>query len=251
MTPCSDKLSPSDSGNNLLIEPGGRRTYMYDLIEDGEPERAAFQWYHDHRFERTAPNVWHGLAGMMIIDDELEASLPLPSGDRDVPLMIVDRSLDKHNQLTNPFSDVAHAPNDGIVGKLALVNGVHLPYHEVDAARYRVRILNAANFSLYNVELDNGDKLVQIATESGLMPKPVTRKQALIGPAERVELILDFSRLAGERVVLQSAKYKGSAGLSSRTHVGPLVEFRVRNGAVDDSASVPQQLRPLPDSTDH
>ena len=134
----SKQLAPADSGNELLIEPGGRRTYLYDLVEDGGPERAAFQWYHDHRLERTGRNVWKGLAGMMILDDELDASLPLPTGDRDVPLMLVDRSFDKHNQLTDPFSSGAHAPNDGVTGKLALVNGVHRPYHRVDAARYRV-----------------------------------------------------------------------------------------------------------------
>ena len=90
---------------------------------------------------------------MMIIDDEFEASLPLPTGSRDLPLLIADRSFDKRNQLTNPFGAHAHAPNDGVVGKLALVNGVHLPYHRVDAARYRVRLLNAASFALYNLEL--------------------------------------------------------------------------------------------------
>ena len=241
----SDKLAPGDSGNDLLIKPGGRRTYVYDLIEDGGPERAAFQWYHDHRFERTAPNVWKGLAGMMIIDDTFEAALPLPTGDRDIPLMIVDRSFDKNNQLTDPFSGTAHAPNDGVVGKLALVNGVHLPYHQVAAARYRVRVLNAANFSLYNLELSNGDQVTQIATESGLMPEPVRRKQALIGPGERVELILDFTNLAGKRVVLQSARHKGSDGLSSKTHVGPLMEFRVGE-RVEDETRIPEELRPLP-----
>jgi spore coat protein A, manganese oxidase len=243
--PISDKLAPGDSGNDLLIPPGGRRTYTYDLIEDGGPERAAFQWYHDHRFERTAPNVWRGLAGMMIIDDAFESTLPLPTGDRDIPLMIVDRSFDKRNQLTDPFGELAHAPNDGVVGKLALVNGVHLPYHEVDAARYRVRILNAANFSLYNLELSTGDELIQIGTESGLMPEPVRRRQALIGPGERIELIVDFSELAGKRVVLQSAKHRGSDGLASKTHVGPLVEFRV-GARVDDPTSVPDRLRALP-----
>ncbi len=241
----SGRLAPGDSGNDLLIAPGGRRTYRYDLIEDAGPERAAFQWYHDHRLERTAPNVWRGLAGMMIIDDELDASLPLPSGDRDIPLMIADRSFDKRNQLTDPFGATAHAPNDGIVGRLALVNGVHLPHHEVSAARYRVRILNAASFSLYNLELSNGDRLTQIATESGLMPAPVSRRQALIGPGERVELILDFSQLAGKRVVLQSARHQGSGGIASKTHVGPLIEFRV-GAAADDPTSVPATLRPLP-----
>jgi FtsP/CotA-like multicopper oxidase with cupredoxin domain len=241
----ADRLAPGDSGNDLLIAPGGRRTYVYDLIEDGGPERAAFQWYHDHRLERTSPNVWRGLAGMMIIDDEFDASLPLPSGDRDIPLMIVDRSFTERNQLTDPFGGVGHAPNDGVVGRYALVNGTHLPHHDVSAARYRVRVLNAANFSLYNLELSNGDRLTQIATESGLMPSPVKRRQALIGPAERVELILDFTKLAGKRVVLQSARHKGSGGIASKTHVGPLIEFRV-GASAEDSSSVPTRLRPLP-----
>ena len=65
-------LSPRQSGNDVLIEPGGRRTYVYDLVEDGRPERAAFQWYHDHRLDQTARNVWHGLAGMWIVEDGFE-----------------------------------------------------------------------------------------------------------------------------------------------------------------------------------
>ena len=44
---------------------------------------------------------------MMILDDEFEAALPLPTGDRDIPLMLVDRSFDKHNQLTEPVHGVA------------------------------------------------------------------------------------------------------------------------------------------------
>ena len=66
------------SGNDLLIRPGARRTYVYDLMENGAPERAAFQWYHDHRLDRVAKNVWHGLAGMWILDDDFDRSLPLP-----------------------------------------------------------------------------------------------------------------------------------------------------------------------------
>jgi FtsP/CotA-like multicopper oxidase with cupredoxin domain len=58
------ELSARESGNDLLIRRGGQRTYTYELTEDGAPERAAFQWYHDHRLDRTARNVWHGLAGM-------------------------------------------------------------------------------------------------------------------------------------------------------------------------------------------
>ena len=152
----SDRLAPADSGNDLLIEPGGRRTYHYDLIEDGAPERAAFQWYHDHRLERTGRNVWKGLAGMMIIDDELRrvaaaaARRSRPPADARRPLL---RPAQPAHRSVRP---AAHAPNDGVFGRYALVNGVHQPHHDVSAARYRVRILNAANFSLYNLLLSDG-----------------------------------------------------------------------------------------------
>lgn len=242
----SRRLAPEDSGNDLLIAPGERRTYTYYGVEDGGPERGGLQWYHDHRLEQTARNVWRGLAGMWITDDEVDAALPLPRGSRDIPLMIVDRSFDRHNQLTDPFSRFAHAPNDGVTGSTVLVNGVELPHHRVSARRYRLRILNAASFQAYNIQLGEGAKLTQIATESGLMPAPVDRRQVLLGPAERAELIVDFRRFAGKRVVLRSVgRGKGFSSLGSKTHDGPLMEFRV-GSRKPDTTSVPATLRPLP-----
>ena len=243
-------LSPATSaraaGNDLLIGPGGSRTYTYDLVEDGAPERAAFQWYHDHRFERTGRNVWRGLAGMMIVDDAFDAALPLPRGERDIPLMLADRSLTKRNQLTNPFGPFASAPDDGVSGELILVNGVHRPYHRVSATRHRLRILNASNFRSYNLEL-KGARMTQIATESGLMPAPVPRKKILVGPGERVEVIAEFGAAAGRRVVLRSVKRSdGPKTLGSTAFVGDLMEFRVGRKA-EDTTSVPGTLRPLPD----
>jgi len=239
-------LSAAASGNDLLIPPGGRRTYRYELIEDRAPERAAFQWYHDHRLERTSRNVWRGLAGMWIIDDELDASLGLPSGDRDVPLMIADRAFDRHNQLADPFGPFAHAPNDGVTGRQILVNGARLPFHRVAGARHRLRILNASGFRAYNLELSNGLRMTQVATESGLMPAPVSRRRILLGPGERVEVIVDFAKVAGERVQLVSSKRRGHRDLGSRTYVGPVMEFRVGKRA-SDSSGVPAALRPLPE----
>ena len=59
------------------------------MIEDGGPERAAFHWYHDHRLDLTGANIWRGLAGMWILDDDFDnPALALPAGARDIPLMI-------------------------------------------------------------------------------------------------------------------------------------------------------------------
>ncbi len=242
------RLSATESGNDVLIEPGGSRTYNYALEEDGAPERAAFQWYHDHRLDNTARNVWNGLAGMWIIDDDVDSSLPLPTGDRDIPLMITDRSFDKHNQLTNPFrGGGGHPPVDGNTGKYVLVNGTHLPNHSVTARRYRLRILNASHFRAYEVGLSGGIKMAQIATDAGLMPKPITRSSILLGPGERAEVIVDFAEARGKRVRLISAKRRGGPDkLGSKTYIGPLMEFRVSSDAAVDETTVPAALRPLP-----
>jgi spore coat protein A len=239
-------LSPRQSGNDLLIGPGGKRTYVYDLMEEGRPERAAFQWYHDHRLDHTGRNVWRGLAGMWIIDDEFEAGLPLPSGDRDLALMIADRSFDRHNQLTDPFTNL-RPPSDGISARTVLVNGAHMPYHRVGAQRYRLRILNVSQFRSYNLFLSNGAPLVQIGTDSGLMPGPVRRREATIGPAERIEVVVDFAGAAGESVELRSGpRHGGRDPLGSHCYAGALMQFRVDSGRPVDRTRVPRKLRPLP-----
>ena len=110
LLPGRARSQAKDSGNDLLIAPGAQRTYDYALMEDGAPERAAFQWYHDHRLERTGRNVWKGLAGMWILDDELDSSLPLPTGERDIPLMIVDRSFDKRQPADGPVRRKSPTP---------------------------------------------------------------------------------------------------------------------------------------------
>jgi FtsP/CotA-like multicopper oxidase with cupredoxin domain len=234
------------SGNDLLIEPGSEKTYVYDLREDGGPERAAFEWYHDHRLDHTARNVWHGLAGMWIVDDRLDASLGLPSGDCDVPLMVVDRSFDRHNQLLDPFVGL-RPPADGIVADHVLVNGVHLPHHLVPARRHRLRILNASQFRTYNFFLSNGAEFVQVGSDSGLMPRPLRRREILLGPAERAEVVVDFAPFAGESVELRSGPHGGERHAPGvRTYVGALMQFRVAPRRPTDRARVPRRLRPLP-----
>jgi spore coat protein A len=235
-----------DADSPLLIRAGETRAYTYPLMEDGEPERAAFQWYHDHRCHRTAQNVWRGLAGMWIVDDEFDAELLLPDGERDLPLMITDRSFNRQNQLTNPFSGFGHPPDDGVTGKLVLVNGAHLPQHRVEGRRYRVRVLNASNFRSYNLALSNGARLTQIATEGGLMPNPLERKRILLGPGERAEMIIDFGEFPHRNVELRSVRRRdGEDQLGSKAYEGPLMQFRV-GPRKPDSTRVPRKLRPLP-----
>lgn len=246
-----------------VIAPGGQRTYTYGLREDGRPERAAFQWYHDHSHFRTTRNVWHGLAGMFILDDAVDSALPLPKGRYDVPLMITERSFDASNQLTEEFVVYTedplkpappgvgggYAPDDDLFGTRFLVNGVERPYLQVSPRRYRLRFLNTSPFRPYNLRLSDGGTMTQIATESGLLPAPVSRTEILLGPAERAEVVVDFAHRAGRTLRLESADITGAGPVPvTAPAVASLMEFRVaRRSPGRDTSKVPSRLRPLPD----
>ena len=109
-----------------------------------------------------------------------------------------------------------------------------------------MRLLNVSQFRSYNLQLSSGAPLVQIGSDSGLMPKPVRRREILIGPAERVEVIVDFATARGESVELRSAAHPGRNPQGARAYVGALMQFRVGSERVPDRTRIPQRLRPLP-----
>jgi spore coat protein A len=215
----------------LAAPAGGSVTYTYTGTENGGNERGATQWYHDHRMALTGRNVWMGLAGMYIIDDPGDPQT-LPKGSFDVPLMLTDRSFDANNQLSyNPSGNV------GLTGNRILVNGVPQPYFNVGDRKYRLRILNASNARSYELALSNGQSFIQIGTESGLLQAPVKRTRISIAPAERVDVVIDFARKLGQKIVLQNLAADGS--------LRQLMQFRVTRHLTDTS-SIPSKLRALP-----
>jgi FtsP/CotA-like multicopper oxidase with cupredoxin domain len=216
------------TGDNFLFLPGQSRTYTYEGIEDGENERGTMQWYHDHRMGETGMTVWMGLTGLFIIDDPADPAT-LPSGPYDLPLVIADRQFDGDNQLQY-FYDPA-----GVVGDTVLVNGVYQPYLDVADCKYRLRILNGANARIYILTLSTGDAFTQIGTESGLLPAPVARTAMEAGPAERLDVVVDFAGKIGQELYLMDA-YK----------LVPLLKFRVTHSVIDTS-TIPLTLRPPPE----
>src|SRR6266446_6685538 len=214
--------------DTLLIPAGGSRTYTYDGLEEGNNQRGKMQFFHDHRMDVTGRNVWLGLTSLYIVDDPADPQM-LPSGGFDLPLAIADRQFDANNQIPYVFD-----PN-GVTGDKFLVNGVYQPYLEVGDRKYRFRILNASNHRTYNLTLSTGGSFTQIGTESGLLPAPVTRTEMRIGPAERLDVVVDFAGKLGQNLYLTDT-------LTSTE----IVQFRVTQHVIDDS-TIPATLRPLLD----
>lgn len=222
--------------SSYLIAPGASKTYTYPAMDDGKPERAAPQWYHDHRDMVTGRNVWMGLAGAFIYDDPFEQSLNLPQGEYDIPLMVADREFDAGNQLVYQFV------SNGVFGDVILVNGVPQPFKEVDARRYRFRLYNISNKRDYTFRLSNGMAMTQIGTDSGLLPAPVSRTSIRLGPAERADVIIDFAGRVGENIVLENA----DAAFGPGERDGEVMQFRVTKEVPETSSPVPADLRPPP-----
>ena len=238
-----------------LIEPGAKRTYVYKHVEEGEPLRGGMRWYHDHSHGRTNRNSWMGLVGLFIVEDEREKTMRgLPRRGRELLLVVTSRTLDDDNQLVDPFTGAADPGADAVgSGDLTLVNGSVRPYFVVEPTTYRVRILNAASFSPYNIGFTDGPPMVQIGNESGLFPAAAPRRRVLMGPAERCDLVIDFRRFAGRSAVLNSIPQEATSPMASLFPPAPapeepLMEFRVRAKRKKFKAprKLPSTLRELP-----
>ncbi len=187
-------VPPEADGHPRLVIPPGE-TYVYNFTVD---DRAGTYWYHPHPHGRTGPQAYYGLAGLLLIHDEEEQALGLPSGEYDVPLVIQDRLFDDDNQLV-------YNPNQmmGFLGNRILINGKPDFTLPVATRPYRLRLHNGSNSRIYKLAWEDGTPLTVIATTGGLLEKPVQREYITLAPAQRLELWVDFSdRAVGDELRL-------------------------------------------------
>src|ERR671917_454132 len=229
----------------------GEHAHMFKDYSYPNAHRAATLWYHDHRMDFTGPQVYRGLAGMYLLRDEVEDALPLPGGEREVPLVISDRTFRADGSFYYPSLDptlqeepgvLAHAAN-GMFGDTVLVNGAPWPFLEVSNTMHRLRILNASNARSYDLALDppppGGRPFVQIGSDGGLLKAPVPHDSIVIAPAERFDVVVDFSRYpVGTEVTLKNRRGEG--------RTTDVMRFVVARGEKEES-SVPERLAPALD----
>ena len=207
---------------------------------------AATLWYHDHRMDFTAPQIYRGLAGMAIVRDDVDDELPLPKGDKDIPLLICDRAFEEDGSFRYPSVDptlldepgVEGEYHQGVEGDVILVNGAPWPELEVEATRYRFRILNASNARRYDLRLDppppDGPAVVQVGSDVGLLAAPQELDGVLLSSAERADVLIDFGTYpVGTEIVLRNRLDSGPAG--------EVMRFRVTRNGTEDS-TVPARL---------
>lgn len=195
-------------GHPRFAVPGGGR-YLYDFKI---ANRAGTYWYHPHPHGKTGPQVYSGLAGLLLVSDEREQSLTLPRGDYDIPLVIQDRTFDRHNQLVYLGQGMGARMDRmmGFLGNRILVNGRPDYVLPVATRAYRLRLLNGSNSRIYKLAWSNGAPMTVIGTDGGLLDQPVQRPYVTLAPAQRLEVWADFSDYApGTEVTLRSLPFDG------------------------------------------
>ncbi len=178
----------ADGGPHQAIAPGARWTPSFEVRQ-----RASLYWYHSHALHRSGSQVYAGLAAGIYVRDEDEDRLELPNdyGADDIPLMVQDRVLGADGSLIYPTG--MHARMMGVMGDSLFVNGTPSPVFEATTGLLRLRVLNASNARSYNFFLDSGRTMMIIASDGGLLERPISARSLKLAPGERAQLLIDLS----------------------------------------------------------
>ena len=260
----------------VMWEPGAA------VFQYANDQAASTLWYHDHSLGITRLNVYTGPAGFYLLrggpGDAVGGKLPGPApalGDRpgttyyEIPIAIQDRSFNDDGSLFYPDSraffddfagpyiphgDIAPIWNPEFFGNVMVVNGRAWPHLEVEPRRYRLRLLNGCNSRFLILKFSEpGLALWQIGGDGGFLPAPVELPQLLLAPAERADVIVDFSSFApGSEIVLLNIGPDEPFGggepgvdfpVADAESTGQVMQFRVVPLAMTDTSTPAHRLR--------
>ncbi|GAA3343058.1 multicopper oxidase domain-containing protein [Amorphoplanes nipponensis] len=228
-------------------------------------QRATALWYHDHAMNLTAYQVYAGLAGTYLIRDDEEEALDLPSGRRELPLVLkdVNLDLDEQGRFTGRLLHKTEQGANEFFGPYTTVNGRIWPYGRFRPALHRLRMLNASNARTYRlVLLDAAGAPVTgtmwlIGTDGGLLGAPVAVPPdgLVLAPAERADVLVDLRGQAGQTLTLvntAAAPFRGAPATAAPGTGDPanrlpfpnVMQLRVEAGPAAPATPVPATLSP-------
>jgi spore coat protein A len=250
--------SASDGHPDAWWTPDGLHGPAYNSVIPTDANAAVYNypnsqppatlWYHDHALGITRMNVLSGLAGFYLLRNPSSTVAELlPSGEYEVPLVIQDRSFLSDGSLyfpsegTNPTIHPYWQP--AFLGNTIMVNGKVWPNMNVKQGVYRFRLLDGSNARFYSFSFSNGMSFLQIGSDGGYLKSPVELTSLILAPAERADILVDFSNVpAGETVILQN-----SALTNSQTEgetLGQIIQFTVTYEMGFTPKQLPSNLNP-------
>jgi FtsP/CotA-like multicopper oxidase with cupredoxin domain len=198
-----------DGGPHQIIEDGAMWSPRFTIRQ-----QAATLWFHPHLMGATREQVTRGLVGLFLLDDDNPAQSRLPHtyGVDDVPLVLQDEVFGANGQFVR-----------GGRGQVTtLVNGTIAPTLKTAQRRLRFRLLNASSNRIYTLGLAGDQAFYQVASDGGLLPAPAAATRLQLGPAERVEIVVDMPD--AQPVVLQSVRGGNGAAPAALLTIEPAAD---------------------------
>lgn len=199
----------ADGHPRLAVGHGAEYVYDFEVTN-----RAGTYWYHPHPHMRTAPQVYQGLAGLLLVSDPEEEALALPAGAAELLCVLQDRRLDSNHQLVYAGSAMGGGmaqmmeTMNGWLGDRMLVSGRVQPTMDVERRTYRARLLNGSNARIYKLAWSDGSPMVIIGGDGGLLERARQQRTLTLAPGQRGDVLLDLSMHApGAEVRLESVAF--------------------------------------------
>jgi spore coat protein A len=237
-------VSADDDGNPYETEFDDEyRQGETQMVTYPNEQPAATLWYHDHAIAITRLNVYAGLAAYYLIRDDQDTGaepnpIGIPGGDYEIPIVIQDRSFYRDGELL-----YADDWEPEFFGDTAVVNGAPFPFLEVEPRKYRFRFLNGSNSRFYNLAIAGGPPFHHIGSEGGMFDAPVQTNRILILPAERADVIVDFTGMEGRHLVLRNIKLPAGVVSPASPNLPIVMQFRVGTTVTDPGpATIPASL---------
>jgi len=241
------------TSDNTIVGP----EYASSIYNYLNTQPSTTLWYHDHALGITRLNVLLGLAGFYIIrDNNNPLDKPdkiLPDSQYEIPLVLQDRTFEQDGSFDFPTvgvnPDVHPYWVPEFFGNAIMVNGKVWPNLNVDRREYRFRLLNGSNARFYELNFSNDMEFIQIGSDGGYLERPVKLNSLLLAPAERADILVDFSKLpAGTKLILENhANAPFPDGETPDPEgVGQIMQFKVMNTPCLPHCKLPAKLNNIP-----
>jgi bilirubin oxidase len=130
--------------------------------------------------------------------------LPAEYGVDDIPIILQDRSFTADSSHFAPVPPQGSGLANIRRGYTIMVNGVVTPTLNSHAQMIRLRILNASNARTYRLGFSDNRPFFIIGSDGGILDTVSTVTRIDMSPAERYEIVVDFSNANGSTIKLMA-----------------------------------------------
>ena len=215
------------------IKPDESFTYEFT------PPDAGTFWYHPHA--QSLQQIGRGLAGALIVEEREPVAV-----DRDLLWMLQDWRLRNDGQIASGFGSMMDASMSGRVGNLVTINGSipgDLPVRAGE--RIRLRLANAALARIMALRFDGHRPVIVAIDGQPSEPHAPENGRVVIGPAMRIDVIIDMQGEPGRRYAVIDDFYDGLA--YTLTNLAYDSGPPLRANLVDAPLALPRNPLPEPD----